>query len=278
MQPLAEAGFFADEYNVDNSLGYGIDDGIDWFIQNNLHPGCNTVCELATPRTPALCATACKLAETIAVDLEACLLSAAKNKKPRNNPRSNGHDVNDLSAWATNILNWTGYSAPARTRRSISVEPRVISADFVAPCYKSFLLFVAHHVKAHVSEKVAAGLLDPQDCRLILPVASEEAKGRRRSGFGDSARVACGIFPLNSSVAEIHAAAAPHLVVANAEIVVDSNCNGNAELHLARETKVLYFSQHNRRFAWGLTVFCHTIRAYVFGFDAVWSSSDMDMS
>ncbi|KAJ2629515.1 hypothetical protein GGF44_004254, partial [Coemansia sp. RSA 1694] len=278
MQPLAEAGFFADEYNIDNSLDYGFDDGIDMFIQNNLHPDCNTVCALATPRTPALCTTACKLAETIAVDLEACLLSAAKNKKPRNNPRDNGHDVDDLSTWATNILDWTGYSAPVNTRRSISVKPRISDTDFVAPCYKSFLLFVAHRVKAHVSEKAAAELLDPQDCRLILPVASEEAEGRRRSGFGDFARVACGMFPLNSSVAEIQAAAAPHLVVADAEIVAVSDDHADAELRLARETKALYFSQHNRRFAWGLTVSCRTIRAYVFGFDAVWSSSDMDMS
>ncbi|KAJ2320589.1 hypothetical protein GGI00_006207, partial [Coemansia sp. RSA 2681] len=224
------------------------------------------------------------------------------NKKTRNNPRDNGHDVDDLSAWATNILDWTGYSAPVNTRRSISVKPQISDADFVAPCYKSFLLFVAHHIKAHVSEKVAAGLLDPQDCRLILPVASDEAKGRRRSGFGDFARVACGMFPLNSGVAEIQAAAAPHLVVADAEIVegsgdyddaeivedsddygdaeivADSDDHGDAELRLARETKALYFSQHNRRFAWGLTVSCRTIRAYVFGFDAIWSSSDMDMS
>ncbi|KAJ2451199.1 hypothetical protein GGF42_004316, partial [Coemansia sp. RSA 2424] len=279
MQPLAEAGFFADEYNVDNSLDYGFDDGIGMFIQDNLHPDCSTVCALAAPRTPAPRTTACKLAETIAVDLEACLLSAAKDKKKtRSNPRDNGHDVDNLSAWATNILDWTGYSAPVNTRGSISVKPRVISADFVAPCYKSFLLFVAHHVKAHVGKKAAAGLLDPQDCRLILPVASEEAKGRRRSGFGDSDRVACGMFPLNSSVAEIQAAAAPHLVVADAEIVADSNDHGDAELRLARETKTLYFSQHNRRFAWGLTVSCRTIRVYVFGFDAVWSSSDMDMS
>ncbi|KAJ2331810.1 hypothetical protein GGI00_003087 [Coemansia sp. RSA 2681] len=290
MQPLAEASFFADEYNVDNSLDYGFDDGIDMFIQNNLHSDCSTVCALAAPRTPALCATACKLVKTIAVDLEACLLSAAKDKKPRSNPRDNGHDVDDLSAWATNILDWTGYSAPVNTRGSINVKPRISGADFVAPCYKSFLLFVAHHVKAHVSKKVAAGLLDPQDCRLILPVASEEAKGRRRSGFGDFARVACGMFPLNSSIAEIQAAAAPHLVVADAEIVAVSDDHddaeivavsddhGDAELCLARETKALYFSQHNRRFAWGLTVSCRTIRAYVFGFDAVWSSSDMDMS
>ncbi|KAJ2501351.1 hypothetical protein IWW47_003118, partial [Coemansia sp. RSA 2052] len=278
MQPLAEAGFFADDYSDNSSLGYGIGDGIDRFIQNNLHPDCNTVCALAAPRTPALCATACELAETIAVDLEACLLSAAKSKKTRSNPRDNGHDVDDLSAWATNILDWTGYSAPVNTRRSINVEPQISDANFVAPCYKSFLLFVAHHVKAHVSKKAAAGLLDPQDCRLILPVASEEAKGRRRSGFGDFARVACGMFPLNSSVAEIRAAAAPHLVVADAEIVTVSDDHADAELRLARETKALYFSQHNRRFAWELTVSCRTIRAYVFGFDAIWSPSDMDMS
>ncbi|KAJ1670431.1 hypothetical protein GGF38_001531, partial [Coemansia sp. RSA 25] len=142
----------------------------------------------------------------------------------------------------------------------------------------SFLLFVAHHVKAHVSKKVAAGLLDPQDYRLILPVASEETEDLRRSGFGDFARVACGMFPLNSSVAEIQAAAAPHLLVADAEIVEDSDDHDDAELRLASETKALYFGQHNRRFAWGLTVSCRTIRAYVFGFDAVWSSSDMDMS
>ncbi|KAJ2450436.1 hypothetical protein GGF42_004489 [Coemansia sp. RSA 2424] len=278
MQPLAEAGLFANDYNASSSLDYGINDGIDRFIRNNLHPSCNTVCALATPRTPAPRTTTCKLAETIAVDLEACLLSAAKDKKKtRSNPRDNGRDVDDLSAWATNILDWTGYSALARTRRSISVKPRISGADFVAPCYKSFLLFVAHHVKAHVSKNVAAGLLNPQDCRLILPVASEEAEDLRHIDFGDSDRVTCGMFPLNSSVAEIQAAA-PHLVIADAEIVAVSDDHGDAELRLARETKALYFSQHNRRFAWGLTVSCRTIRAYVFGFDAIWSSSDIDMS
>ncbi|KAJ1665320.1 hypothetical protein GGF38_002990, partial [Coemansia sp. RSA 25] len=106
-------------------------------------------------------------------------------------------------------------------------------------------------------EKVAAGDLKPEDCRLILPVASEEAEDLRRIDF-DSDCVTCGMLPLNSSVAEIQAAAAPHLVVADAEIVAVSDDHADAELRL--------------------TVSCRTIRAYAFGFDAIWSSSDMNMS
>ncbi|KAJ2811041.1 NADPH-adrenodoxin reductase, partial [Coemansia furcata] len=48
--------------------------------------------------------------------------------------------------------------------------------------------------------------------------------------------------------------------------------------HLVTRTKTLYPDQHNRSFAWGLTVAFRWIRAYVFGPDDVWASSKIDIS
>ncbi|KAJ2037961.1 hypothetical protein H4S03_002636 [Coemansia sp. S3946] len=41
---------------------------------------------------------------------------------------------------------------------------------------------------------------------------------------------------------------------------------------------MLYFNQHNRRFAWGLTASNRTIRSYVFGPDNIWQSTEMDIT
>ncbi|KAJ2820786.1 hypothetical protein FBU31_005112, partial [Coemansia sp. 'formosensis'] len=48
--------------------------------------------------------------------------------------------------------------------------------------------------------------------------------------------------------------------------------------HLVTKTKTLYVDQHNRSFAWGLTVAFRWIHAYVFGPDDVWASSKIDIS
>ncbi|KAJ2741246.1 hypothetical protein GGI20_005316 [Coemansia sp. BCRC 34301] len=50
------------------------------------------------------------------------------------------------------------------------------------------------------------------------------------------------------------------------------------ELRLATETKALYSSQCNRRFAWGLTVSGRKVCTYVFGPDDIWSSNDIDIT
>ncbi|KAJ2011721.1 hypothetical protein GGI06_004421 [Coemansia sp. S85] len=47
---------------------------------------------------------------------------------------------------------------------------------------------------------------------------------------------------------------------------------------MAAKTKELFFNQHNRRFAWGLTASSCTIRAYVFGKDDIWASAKMDIA
>ncbi|KAJ2443387.1 hypothetical protein GGF42_006652, partial [Coemansia sp. RSA 2424] len=61
--------------------------------------------------------------------------------------------------------------------------------------------------------------------------------------------------------------------------VASSQDEFDAAVHrLANDAKALYFTQHNRRFAWGLTICCHTIRAYVYGPDAIWVSDDINIT
>ncbi|KAJ2738576.1 hypothetical protein GGI20_006253, partial [Coemansia sp. BCRC 34301] len=60
---------------------------------------------------------------------------------------------------------------------------------------------------------------DPQDCRLVLPIAQADT-GTERAGLGNSqdfARSVCDMLPLTSSV-ESQSVTAPHFVVADAEI------------------------------------------------------------
>ncbi|KAJ1815338.1 hypothetical protein LPJ60_005751 [Coemansia sp. RSA 2675] len=85
------------------------------------------------------------------------------------------------------------------------------------------------------------------------------------------------MFPIGSSV-ERQVAPAPHLVVGGAEVVRHKSDYGEAEQRLAKKTKALFFNQHNRRFAWGLTARSCTIRAYLFGMDDIWASTDMDIA
>ncbi|KAJ2885176.1 hypothetical protein IWW38_005348, partial [Coemansia aciculifera] len=84
------------------------------------------------------------------------------------------------------------------------------------------------------------------------------------------------MFSPNSDVAK--SPAAPHLVVANTEIVTDLDNYDEAIVRLAKRTKALYFTQHNCRLTWGLTVCRRNTRAYVFGGDGAWSSSDIDVA
>ncbi|KAJ2460507.1 hypothetical protein GGI03_005263, partial [Coemansia sp. RSA 2337] len=74
------------------------------------------------------------------------------------------------------------------------------------------------------------------------------------------------------------AAPASHLIVADAEIARTKDDCDEAELRLATRTNMLYFNQHNRRFAWGLTASNRTIRSYVFGPDNIWQSTEMDIT
>ncbi|KAJ2748555.1 hypothetical protein GGI19_006066 [Coemansia pectinata] len=86
------------------------------------------------------------------------------------------------------------------------------------------------------------------------------------------------MFPLIDSNVERQVAPAHHLIVADVEIVGHPDDFNEAELRLATKTKALFFNQHSRRFAWGLTAFSCTIHAYVFGTDGIWASTAMDIS
>ncbi|KAJ2332690.1 hypothetical protein GGI00_002677 [Coemansia sp. RSA 2681] len=252
-------------------------------LQDASHSDCEAVWKLATPRTPALRATAGELATMIAADLEACLSKAAVNKSRHSHPWIKA-DINDqLDAWAMDILDWTGFSAPttgADSEPGIKLKPTPLTAESIGPCYESFLLFVAHRVKVYADEKAAAGDLKPEDCRLLLPIVSNDIY---TEGFSDVdyprdlVHIACGMFPPSSSV-ESQAAPEPHLVVASAEIASSQDEFEAAVHRLANDAKALYFTQHSRRFAWGLTICCRTVRAYVYGPDAIWISGDIDIT
>ncbi|KAJ2058753.1 hypothetical protein GGI08_003363 [Coemansia sp. S2] len=157
------------------------------------------------------------------------------------------------------------------------------------------MLFIAHHIKEHFRYHGDTGFLKPGDCRLILPIANKNIDAEHTdidSADSDSSTnlympgyvnptdffsVECGMFPLSSSM-EKQAAPAPHLVFADAEMVGHPDNYTKAELRLASKTKALFFNQHNRRFAWGLTVSNRTIHAYIFGPDDIWASTAMDIS
>ncbi|KAJ2870223.1 hypothetical protein GGH93_005733, partial [Coemansia aciculifera] len=129
-----------------------------------------------------------------------------------------------------------------------------------------------------------AGLLKPEDCRLILPIANQsrevECADILSTGCVNStdfACVECGMFPLSSNVERL-AASAPHLIIADTEIGNYLDGHNRAELRLATRTKTLYFYQQNCRFAWGLTASKRTIHAYVFGPDDIWVSTEMNIT
>ncbi|KAJ2869923.1 hypothetical protein GGH93_005971, partial [Coemansia aciculifera] len=161
-----------------------------------------------------------------------------------------------------------------------------LEADYVAPFFEAFVLFFAHHIKTHFRNHGASGGFKPEDCRLILPIASRDMDAEHTdfdsADYVDPTNfvsVECGMFPVCSSVKRQAALAlTPLLIVADAEIVGHPDDYNEAKLRLATKIKVLYFNQHNRRFAWRLTVSDHTIHAYVFGADGIWASIAMDIS
>ncbi|KAJ2108403.1 hypothetical protein GGI16_001155 [Coemansia sp. S142-1] len=129
-----------------------------------------------------------------------------------------------------------------------------------------------------------ATTLKSEDCRLILPIAKNNTDDDNTNVYvvgrddpTEFSNVECGMFPLSSCV-ERQTMSAPHLIVANVEIVKHLDDFNEAEPQLVRKTKELFPNQHNRRFAWGLAASCHTIYAYVFGPDDIWQSSKINVS
>ncbi|KAJ2748669.1 hypothetical protein GGI19_006017, partial [Coemansia pectinata] len=258
------------------------DDNLEMLLQNALRRNCVSVCKLATPHMPDLRTVVGELVDNIAADLEARLSMTARGKghaydtrsKLRtSDPRGKGLANGPLDAWATDILKWTEKQSYTH-----------LAADYVTPFFEAFVLFFAHHIKTHFRNHGASGGFKPEDCRLILPIASKDMDAEHTDFDSadyvdptDFATVECGMFSLSGSV-ESQAAPAHHLIVADAEIVGHPDDYNEAKLRLATKTKALYFNQHNRRFAWGLTVSNHTIHAYVFGTDGIWASTAMDIS
>ncbi|KAJ2880080.1 hypothetical protein H4R27_004942, partial [Coemansia aciculifera] len=255
---------------------------VELLLQNTLHRNCDAVRKLATPCDPSVSTMACKLTENIDADLEVRLSMMTRCRKSytyswgktyHTYPQRGRNYIDPLDSWTIDILEWTGCS-----------EPNGMRADYIVPCSDAFLLFVAHHIKAYLSERVVAGLLKPEDCRLILPVANEDTKAKRASiypaGYWDYkafAHAECCMFPLSSGI-ERQVAPTPHAIVANVEIVADSDGLDEAVQLLTAITTELFAGQHNRRFAWGLTTSSRTIHAYIFGPDDIWSSTEMDIT
>ncbi|KAJ2068303.1 hypothetical protein GGH13_004967 [Coemansia sp. S155-1] len=262
------------------------DDGLDDLFQRILRRNCDAVCHLAAPSDPDLRTVVGKIASEIAADLEPRMLRAAPRKGRASDPRGNGRANEPLDVWARGILVWTGgqYLPPSAGSRHIKDSgPTRLAADNIAPFFESLMLFVAYHIMEYFNKYIATGVLKPEDCRLILPINNDmdaEHTDVDSADYVDPTdffSVKCGMFPLSSSV-ERQKAPAPHLVFADTEIVGHPEYYKKAELRLATKTKALFFNQHNRRFAWGLTVSNRTIHAYVFGPDDIWASTAMDIS
>ncbi|KAJ2056457.1 hypothetical protein GGI17_006180 [Coemansia sp. S146] len=311
-QPAQEANLIAGE-NIDlvvpSDQRYNYSD--DFFVRSICRRDCSTVCKLAIPCDSTLSTMADELASKIAADLETRLSMAAQHRKPYANyggatyynyPLRKGHVIDSLDDWAMDILKWTDTSvSTVRVDRwhsnnsedsgdsgdseySDDLELTSLEADYVAPSYESFFLFVVHHVKAHISEQGSTGLFKPEDCRLILPIAKEDTDdddtdiySAGRDDPTEFTDVEFGMFPLSSSVGS-QAAPAPHLIVANVEIVRHLDEYNEAELKLVRKTKELFINQHYRRFAWGLAASCRAIHVYVFGPDGICQSNKIDFS
>ncbi|KAJ2030533.1 hypothetical protein H4S03_007008 [Coemansia sp. S3946] len=263
--------------DISRNRDYGLDD----LIQSILHRSCKAVCHLATPCDPDLCTVVGNIASDITADLEACLLMAARGKGHAYNTRSKGRvnkprdtvPANEhLDAYARDILKWTSKKSSTR-----------LAADNIAPFLESLMLFIAHHIKDHYRRHGAADLFKPEDCRLILPVNNDMEVERTDFDSADYVdltdffSVKCGMFPISNGVTR-QKAPAPHLIFADAEMVGHPDDYTEAELRLATKTKALFFNQHNRRFAWGLTVSNCNIHAYVFSPDDIWASTAMDIS
>ncbi|KAJ2827174.1 hypothetical protein GGI24_002717, partial [Coemansia furcata] len=279
-------------------------DRID-LIQRIVRRNCDSVFKLASPHTLDLHTEVAKLSSEIVADLEVRMSRAVRGKEsaddPRakgraKDPRGKGHYSDPLDVWAMDILEWTerqSLSPSASSQYKDNSGTSRVEADYVAPLFEAFLLFVAHHVQEHLAKRNATGLLRPEDCRLILPISNKDVETEDSDSGADSAchvnpadyvnsadfvNVECGLFPIRSAVESQAAPAPPHLIVADVEIVRYEDDYNEAELRLATKTKALFFNQHNRRFAWGLTVCPRSIHAYVFGPDDIWASAEMDVT
>ncbi|KAJ2026174.1 hypothetical protein GGI06_000280 [Coemansia sp. S85] len=275
----------------------GIHDGdLNDSIQHILRRNCDAVYKLATPRTPELSKVAGKIGKMIAADMEARLLRAARAKGRGNSSRDKERNSSSLDTWASDILKWTksqplplgnesdGGGDSDESQYSDESNHTGIYADYVATFFESLMLFVAHHINEYFMHDRASGLLGLEACRLILPIAScdMEDKDYETSSVAyvdpaDFAAFEYGMFPIGGGM-ERQVAPAPHLVVGSAEVVRHKSDYSEAKLKLAKKTKALFFNQHNRRFAWGLTARSCTARAYVFGMDDIWASPDMDIA
>ncbi|KAJ2044415.1 hypothetical protein H4S04_006226 [Coemansia sp. S16] len=159
-----------------------------------------------------------------------------------------------------------------------------LKAYKITPCSDALLLLVAHHVKACIGGERATGVLKPDNCRLILPIAQNDTDSDNTDIYPDGcsdckafAHIECGMFPLGSSV-ETQVASAHHNIVAGISVAAYSDGLERVVQLLTANTMALFYNQHNRRFAWGLTFFSRIIHAYVFGPDDIWASTEMDIT
>ncbi|KAJ2025868.1 hypothetical protein GGI06_000405 [Coemansia sp. S85] len=269
------------------------DGNFNGLIQRILHRDCGAVCKLATSRMPELSKVAGKIGKMIAADMEARLLRAARAKGRGNSSRNKGRNSGSMYTWASDILEWTesqplplnnendksngGGDSDGSDESQYSNDSELVGldADYVAPFFESFMLFVAHLISEYFMSGSVSELLDPEDCRLILPIAGcdmeDEDSDASSVAYVDPADFAAfeySLFPIGSSM-ERQVAPAPHLVVGGVEVVRHKSDYGEAEQRLAKKTKALFFNQHNRCFAWGLTARSCTVRAYIFGMDDI---------
>ncbi|KAJ2014911.1 hypothetical protein GGI14_004584 [Coemansia sp. S680] len=262
MQPLQPANVIPGEKLDFGTLGVR-DESLTALITDSLRPNCEAVNKIAAPRSTVVCTMAGELVNEVTADLEARL--------PRVD-RINRKSAESLDAWAMDIVGWTGHcdSDPGQLRDYDIVE-----------CFESFLLFVAHHAKAYFGKQIAAGLLESEGCRLILPITCMKEEPESFDFYGTDCNYPntseCGMFPLDSSV-ENHTTPAPLRVVAVVEVGESHEELFHEMQRLAVRTTRVYANQHNRRFAWGLTVTGSYIHAYVFGPDVLWTSNEINMA
>ncbi|KAJ2831106.1 hypothetical protein FBU31_002345 [Coemansia sp. 'formosensis'] len=270
------------------------DGDLNNLIQRSINRSCAAVLQIATPHTSDLRTEVANLSGKIAADLEARMSRAARNNRRSNNSRGKERPKYLLDMLTTDILEWVGHQSSLSSESSRykdNSEATRLEADYVSPLFEAFLLFVAHHINKHFTKRNATRLHISEDCRLILPIANkyvetedsgtDSAYHFNPADYVNSAEfvnIECGMFPIRSAVERQPASAPPHLIVADVEIVRYEDDYNEAELRLATKTKALFFNQHNRRFAWGLTVCPRSIHAYVFGPDDIWASTDMDVT
>ncbi|KAJ2872006.1 hypothetical protein GGH93_004362 [Coemansia aciculifera] len=87
-------------------------DDIKLALGNALRRNCDSVYKLAAPYDPTLSTTAGKLASKIAADLEYSLSMAAPRRGNCNDSQDQEYKIDDLDAWAADILEWIGFPAP----------------------------------------------------------------------------------------------------------------------------------------------------------------------